>query len=184
MLRQRNSSTRFCQNRAASRAPAALIITVLLDLTVLAVSERARLAAPADAAGKPSTEAGWRFEGQAKKEPASAAAEAIETMQGIAAPSYKPTIRVWVHGDSIRPALARARPGEVVMRAENETGTDAALVVERMIPGQLPTPVARVVATMLGKRARQELTLAEGEYVYYEESRPLIRGPLVVKAGE
>ncbi len=93
---------------------------------------------------------------------------------------YKPTIRIWVHGDSIRPRIIRTRPGVVVLRAENETRSNVSLVFERVLLGET-VPVATITTTNGGRRARRELTLEAGEYVYYDAARPRIKGSLIVE---
>lgn len=96
---------------------------------------------------------------------------------------YKPTVRIWIHGDSIRPRMMRTSPGLVVLRVENGTRSDISLVLERVRPGEA-LQVARVTTRNQGKRARHELTLGVGEYVYYDEARPRIRGTLIVALPE
>lgn len=93
---------------------------------------------------------------------------------------YKPTIRIWIHGDSIRPSLIRATPGVVVLRAENETRSDVSLVVEKVLLGET-LPVARIITTNGGRRARGELVVEAGEYIYYDAARPQIKGSLIVE---
>ncbi|HLG13449.1 MAG TPA: hypothetical protein VJH03_02845 [Blastocatellia bacterium] len=90
-------------------------------------------------------------------------------------------IRVFVHGDGIYPDVVRARPGEILLRAENETLGDISLVVERLDPGQVPVNVKQIKTVNRGKRAQEELALGVGEYVYYEASRPEIRGKLIIE---
>lgn len=97
---------------------------------------------------------------------------------------YRQTVRVFLHADSVRPRLIHLSPGPVTFRAENETGADAALVVERVAAGQSSHRAARVVAEREKKRGHGELELGVGEYVFYEESRPQLRGTLVVAPRE
>jgi hypothetical protein len=80
----------------------------------------------------------------------------------------------------VRPAVIRAEPGPVTLHAENETGGDVVLVLERVNPGRGGERAARVVTSREGKRSRQELELGAGEYVFYEESRPELTGRLIV----
>ena len=61
---------------------------------------------------------------------------------------YKPTIRVWLHGDSIRPNVIRTRPGVIVLRAENETRSDVSLVLER-VGLEETLPVTRTITRNL-----------------------------------
>lgn len=104
--------------------------------------------------------------------------------QDQSAPVYRPTLRVWVHVDSVRPALLQAEPGPVVMRAVNETESEVSLVVERVSEDQPAVRVARIAVTPDEKDRRQELVLEAGEYVYYEEARPEIQGRLVIEVGQ
>lgn len=114
----------------------------------------------------------------------SPAGPAATAARGQSGPVYKPTLRVWVHVDSVRPALLQAAPGTVVVRAVNETESDVSLVVERVAEGPPAERVARVTVTPQDKDRRQEVVLTAGEYVYYEESRPDIQGRLVVGDGQ
>jgi hypothetical protein len=98
-----------------------------------------------------------------------------------AAAVYRQTVRVFVHTDSVRPRLIHLRPGPVTLRAENETGADVALIVERVTAGQPSHQVARVIASHDDKRGHGELALGVGEYVFYEESRPQLKGTLIVE---
>lgn len=96
---------------------------------------------------------------------------------------YKPTLRIWVHGDGIRPRMMRTSPGLVVLRVENGTRSDISLVLEKVRPGEV-IQVARVTTSNQGRRARHQLPLGVGEYVYYDEARPRIRGTLIVALPE
>ena len=97
------------------------------------------------------------------------------------APVFESRIRVWIHGDDIRPNVIHARPGWVQLTAQNETAIDASLVVERVLPGQPNSLVGRIPTLVGNKRATQELVLGVGQYVFYEELRPNIRGTLLVE---
>lgn len=94
--------------------------------------------------------------------------------------SFRQTIRIWVHGDRVSPDVIYARPGRVLLEAENETSTSINLKLERHIPGQSSHFQSLVRVAKRIKRASQEVTLAEGEYVFYDEARPAIRGKLIV----
>jgi hypothetical protein len=94
---------------------------------------------------------------------------------------FREMVRVFLHGDDIYPGFARVRPGSVLLRAENETQSDVALVLERVVSGETRQPVARVATSGRGKRADNEVTLDVGEYVFFEESRPEVRGRLIVE---
>lgn len=102
--------------------------------------------------------------------------------QGQSAPVlFRPRIRIWVHGDDVRPKVIHAWPGPVLLTAENETGADVSLVVERVLPGQANGLTARVPTLRRLKRANRELSLAVGEYLFYEAGRPNIRGSILVE---
>ena len=90
-------------------------------------------------------------------------------------------VRVFVHEFDLYPDLIQRRPGRMLLRAENEKGADIALVVDRVDPGASPQRAARLHVAQNVKRAVQELTLGVGEYVFYEESTPALRGRIVVK---
>ena len=91
-------------------------------------------------------------------------------------------VRVFVHGDDLYPDVINTSPGKILLRAENETQSDVSLVVERVTPGQANQSFANISTIGQAKRATQELTLTAGEYVYYEQSRPEIRGRLIVES--
>jgi hypothetical protein len=90
-------------------------------------------------------------------------------------------VRVFVHEFDLYPSVVRTTPGKVLLRAENEKRSDIALVVERLVPGQSSQRTARIHAARHIRRAHQELTLGVGEYVFFEESRPELRGMLIVE---
>lgn len=90
-------------------------------------------------------------------------------------------IRVFVHEFDLYPSVVRTTPGKVLLRAENEKRSDIALVVERLVPGQSSQRTARIQAARHIRRTHQELTLGVGEYVFFEESRPELRGTLIVE---
>ncbi len=89
-------------------------------------------------------------------------------------------VRVFVHQFDLYPDLIRLKPGKIFLRAENEKRTAIALVVERVSAGHAPQLTARILAAPDHRRVRQELTLATGEYVFYEESNPALRGKIIV----
>jgi hypothetical protein len=121
----------------------------------------------------------------APAEPSASSARETPIQPGADDPveaAYRQTVRVWVHADDVRPRVIRAAPGAISLRAENETGGDVALVVEKVSAGGgAPEREARVVVTGEGRRARLELSLVAGEYVFYEESRPQFKGTLLVE---
>jgi hypothetical protein len=90
-------------------------------------------------------------------------------------------IRVFVHEFDLYPDLIRIKPGKVLIRAENEKRAEIALVIERVGPGQSRQQTARVSAARHLRRADQEITLGVGEYVFYEESQPALKGALIVE---
>lgn len=102
------------------------------------------------------------------------------TAQGQGRVEHRQLVRVFVHGDDIYPRSILIRPGKLLVVAENETQSDISLVVEKLNPGRAPDAVARVKTPHLGKRNRQELTLGAGEYEFYEESQPHLRGKIIV----
>jgi hypothetical protein len=89
-------------------------------------------------------------------------------------------VRVFVHGNDLYPGFVVVRPGRVLLVAENETQTDISLVLEKRNPGQAPELLSRLPARQRDKRSRQQLTLGAGEYVFYPESNPVLRGRLIV----
>lgn len=91
-------------------------------------------------------------------------------------------VRVWVHGDDLYPDVVKARPGKIFFRVENQTQSDVAIVVERVMPGQASQRLSRVATTGKARRADQHMTLGEGEYVFYAESKPEYKGLLIVEA--
>lgn len=97
---------------------------------------------------------------------------------------FKQRIRVWIHGNDVRPKVIHAWPGRVLLTCENETGSDTALIVDRVVVGELNDRTSRVPTAVRRKRATQEVTLVPGEYVFYEESRPAIRGKIIVEPRE
>jgi hypothetical protein len=109
-----------------------------------------------------------------------AAPPAGHAVQQPAAPARQ-LIRVWIHGDDIYPFVVHARPGPIFLRAENETQSDVTLVVEQVVPGQSNQELTRIRTVREGQRAGQELALGVGEYLFYEVSRPEIRGTLLVE---
>lgn len=91
-------------------------------------------------------------------------------------------VRVFVHPDDIYPSIVRVRPGNLLLRAENETQTDVSLILERVVPGQARQRVTRVSTSGRAKRTDNRLNLGVGEYVFFEESRPEVQGRLIVEA--
>ncbi|MBI1766389.1 MAG: hypothetical protein HYR56_33705 [Acidobacteria bacterium] len=90
--------------------------------------------------------------------------------------------QVWVHRNEIMPDLIYARPGRALLRAENETGGDIELLVERLNQNQANTPQASIRTVNKAKRASQEVVLQPGEYVYFSAVLPQLKGRLIVVA--
>jgi hypothetical protein len=86
-----------------------------------------------------------------------------------------------MHGDMIYPPVVRARPGRILLRAENQTQTDVALVLERLLPGVPSQRIARVNTISKALRAEQLLAVGVGEYEFYDEAFPDARGKLIVE---
>lgn len=93
---------------------------------------------------------------------------------------FRQSIRVWVHGDRVSPDLIYARPGKILLQAENETGGDISLKLDRQVAGRTPEEQGVVRTARRGKRSSLEMTLGAGEYVFYDETRPEIKGKLIV----
>ena len=116
------------------------------------------------------TAAGWRlWKGKAGE--TTAAVQKVQFMQ---------TVRVWVHGDRVSPDLIYARPGRILLQAENQTGGDISLKFDRLEAGGNSEAQGLVRTASRGKRSSQEVTLGAGEYVFYDEARPWIKGRLIV----
>src|SRR5437868_14397 len=106
------------------------------------------------------------------------AAEPVAGSVQATSHEFKSMVRVFIHPDDIYPLAATARPGKVVISAENNAGKDIAIVIEPVLnPGH---SLGRVAAPIQDKRNKQEFTLAAGEYEFYEESHPKRRGKLIV----
>lgn len=112
----------------------------------------------------------------------------IETHESSASPiaqtekTPRLLVRVWIHNEDLYPNVVRVRPGAIYLRAENETLGDVALAIESDRPGQAPVRLASLRTSRQEKRVSQEIQLGVGEYVFYEESRPELRGTLIVEA--
>jgi hypothetical protein len=92
-------------------------------------------------------------------------------------------VRIWIHGEDIYPSIVRVRPGRVLLVAENETQSDVDVVLERVLPDHARQNVARVSCAQKAKRADGEVTLGAGEYVFYEQTQPEVKGTLIVRPG-
>jgi hypothetical protein len=95
-------------------------------------------------------------------------------------PSYRQRVRFWIHGDGLRPRIAHAKPGTVLLTCENKTLLDAELIVERASLNQIVQAVGVIGVSSSVRRATQEVVLTPGDYVVYERSRPEMKATLVV----
>lgn len=114
----------------------------------------------------------------------SAAARAAKPETALVAqheqPEFKQHIRIWIHGDEVRPKTVHAWPGPALVMVENETPASVSLQIDRVLPNRTQL-LGTVNIPGLTKRLRQEVTLGVGEYVFYEASRPTVRGRLIVE---
>jgi len=106
--------------------------------------------------------------------------KAKETAAAAQRVEFKQSIRVWVHGDRVSPDLIYARPGKILLEAENQTAGDISLKLERRVAGGNNEAQGSARTANKGKRGGLELTLGAGEYVFYDETRPGIKGKLIV----
>jgi uncharacterized membrane protein len=97
------------------------------------------------------------------------------------ATASKRLLRIFVHGPDIYPDVVQVPPGTVLLEAENQIAADITLVLQQVVEGQAPQLIATISAAQHENRARQTLTLSAGEYVFYEQSRPEVRGKLIVE---
>ena len=111
----------------------------------------------------------------------SAASTREATPLGPADKAPAQLVRVFVHEFDLYPDLIKIKSGKIFLRAENEKRMDIALIVERASPGQTTQQITRISAARNLKRAGQELILDAGEYVFYEESNPDLRGTIIVE---
>lgn len=157
----------------------AFIATALFAVTAWAVGGRGEASVPAETRTPASAES---------QTSASVAATPEAATQTDAQPEavHKPTVRVWVHSDGVRPRVLHASPGPAVLRVENETRSTVALRLDRVPPGQVGREgrremAARVALEAQRKRGRRYLVLLPGEYVFYDEARPQLTGTLIVE---
>ncbi|HXG94388.1 MAG TPA: hypothetical protein VNN73_18735 [Blastocatellia bacterium] len=115
------------------------------------------------------------------KSPKSGSEKASATPQGRPAAIHRQLVRVWVHNDDIYPYVVRVKPGRILLVVENRTLTDITLIVERVLPGQARQLAARVSAVRKAIRVNGEFVLGAGEYVFYEESQPDVKGTIIVR---
>jgi hypothetical protein len=105
---------------------------------------------------------------------------AAASVQGQASAERRQLVRVFVHADDIYPDEITVGPGKILIVAENETQSDISLIVEKVNPGHAPEGAAKLDARQFDRRNKQELTLGVGEYVFYAESNPAVKGKLIV----
>jgi hypothetical protein len=96
------------------------------------------------------------------------------------APEFKQHLRVYVHGDDLRPRIIHAWPGKAVIEIANEGNADISLKVERVVSDrrQLESTINLLSRS---KKAQQDLTLVAGEYALYDEAHPNSRVKLLVE---
>lgn len=90
-------------------------------------------------------------------------------------------LRIWIHGEDIYPDSVRMNPGTVMLVAENQISSDFTLVLEQVAPGQAPQLTSTLSAAQHVNRVNQTLTLSNGQYIFYEQSRPEVKGKLIVE---
>ncbi len=95
-------------------------------------------------------------------------------------PEFKQRIRIWIHGDDVRPKVIHAAPGKALVTVENETAADVSIQIERVLLNRTQL-IDGVNLPGRSKRLQREVTLVPGEYVFYDASRPTIRGRLIVE---
>ena len=139
--------------------------TILIGLAVLVLA---------------TTSAVVRRAGGESAKPAPADTKAQEAAVGAPAGLPLQVVRIWIHGDDLYPSVVRVRPGRVVLAAQNETQLDVSLVVEKVEAGNPRQSVTRLPTRSREKRNKQELVLAPGEYEFYCDGWPEVRGRLIV----
>jgi cupredoxin-like protein len=102
-------------------------------------------------------------------------------------PTSEPTplprqmVLVFIHNEDLYPSVVSVKAGEIFLRIENWTQKDVSLVVERVISGEGEQRVKDVQTSNKAERAHTDLSLSPGEYVFYEQSRPDVKGKIIVK---
>lgn len=94
-------------------------------------------------------------------------------------PEFKQRIRIWIHGDDVRPNVIHASPGKALVTIENETAADVSMQLMRVLPNRTQLIDGSSLPGR-SKRLQREVMLVPGEYVFYDASRPTIRGRLIV----
>jgi hypothetical protein len=96
------------------------------------------------------------------------------------APEFKQHLRVWIHGDDLRPRIIHAWPGKALIEIANEDRADLSLQLKRITPPGLQLASSISVAIQ-SRRSQQELSLGVGEYVLYDEAHPNSRVKLLIE---
>jgi hypothetical protein len=107
-------------------------------------------------------------------------AGAKSAAQGPAESKARQLARVWVYWDAVYPSAIKLKPGTVLLRMENEVGFDVNLVLTRLTGGGTGH-VTTLGAQGKTLRSIQVLELGAGLYEYYDESRPQLKGRLIVE---
>lgn len=94
---------------------------------------------------------------------------------------FKQVLRISVSYTDVRPRLIYAWPGPARITVENIAASDGSLVIERVNENRAREVARQLPATAKAKRAEHDVQLAEGEYVFYDSSRPTMAGRIVVK---
>jgi hypothetical protein len=100
--------------------------------------------------------------------------------QGPAEAKARQLARVWVYWDAVYPSAIKLKPGTVLLRMENQVGFDVNLVLTKLTGGGTGH-VTTLGAQGKTLRSIQVLELGAGLYEYYDQSRPQIKGRLIVE---
>ena len=73
-------------------------------------------------------------------------------------PEFKQRIRIWVHGDDVRPNVIHASPGKALVTIENETAADVSMQIERVLLNRTQL-IGGVNLPGRSKRLQGEVTL-------------------------
>jgi len=93
---------------------------------------------------------------------------------------FRQPVRIFVHGDRVSPNLIYVGTNQFLLQVENVTTSDIRLKVEQHLASG-EKKILNVISTIgNGKRTSQNMELEAGEYVFYEESRPSLRGKIIV----
>lgn len=136
---------------------------------------------PATPAASPAGAGGPASGNPASGNPASRnTAGAKSAAQGPAESKARQLARVWVYGDAVYPSAIKLKPGTVLLRMENQVGFNVNLVLTKLTGGGTG-PVTTLGAQGKTLRSIQVLELGAGLYEYYDQSRPQIKGRLIVE---